>query len=90
MKKSAEKTTRGKMIELIQANSFITIKDIAVAVGITVKGFEYQLAKMPRIHEYTILFLFVHLWLISCGVKRKLNTPQNRLLLCHIFHNNRH
>ncbi|MPM30651.1 hypothetical protein SDC9_77201 [bioreactor metagenome] len=45
---STEKTTREKIIECIGENPAITTNAIAAAVGITVKGVEYQLAKMQE------------------------------------------
>jgi ATP-dependent DNA helicase RecG len=42
------KNTRDKIIESIKDNPTITTKDIASAVGITIKGVEYQLAKMQE------------------------------------------
>jgi len=48
VEKTVEKTTRGKIIELIRDNPSLTTKDIAIAVDITVKGVEYQLAKMQE------------------------------------------
>ena len=46
VEETVEKTTREKIIELIRDNPTITTKDIAASVGITIKGVEYQIAKM--------------------------------------------
>ncbi len=46
--KTIKQTTRTKITELIRNNPSITTKEIADAVKITVKGAEYQLAKMQE------------------------------------------
>lgn len=48
VQEKAAKTTRDKIVELIKENPSITTKEIANSVGITVKGVEYQLAKMQE------------------------------------------
>lgn len=48
VEENATKNTREKIIELIKGNPSLTTKDMANSTGITIKGVEYQLAKLQE------------------------------------------